>query len=314
MSGVNHNLPRSYVVLITIFISLLFTTLRSAAQDPSTIPPSQSFLNIQNTPHSFDDVLNTYGQKLTKMEHSWEVFTPLETASTPTTKTVRIPVWLRFLSAIPLDNGWRLNFLAYSLFIDRWTTTLSTPNSPSTTTHESGRGDAGLQATFSHDLNERWSFGVGARLQGPTAGRGILSNTADAELGSGNWQIMPWFQVRAAVPELSQGAFFAPTMRWATSFSGNLERRRINEPQIRPTFNFDINDRWFVTLYPTYAIRVNFGGSVPGQTGRLFLPADGLIGYKLNDTLQVSLQAAVPIIRDYPVYNLFTMLWFRGNF
>lgn len=37
-----------------------------------------------------------------------------------------------------------------------------------------------------------------------------------------------------------------------------------------------------------------------------FLPFDALIGVKLIDNLQISLEVGVPIIKDYPVYNFKT--------
>ena len=42
----------------------------------------------------------------------------------------------------------------------------------------------------------------------------------------------------------------------------------VYEPQIAPTLNVGLPDRWFVTLYPSYDIRINYGDPVPGQTGR----------------------------------------------
>ena len=40
-----------------------------------------------------------------------------------------------------------------------------------------------------------------------------------------------------------------------------------------------------------------------GQTGRLFLPFNAAIGRKMTDDLVISLEASVPIIKHYPVYN-----------
>jgi hypothetical protein len=45
-----------------------------------------------------------------------------------------------------------------------------------------GVGDADMQGTLIHDLDERWTIGFGARLTAPTGGD---------TLGSGKWQIMP---------------------------------------------------------------------------------------------------------------------------
>ncbi len=307
------------------FLRHLYLLVASALVSLNSFGPSQAseqagnllfpfFAGSTHAPLATDELPAPAGARLSAPTYAWEVFTPIELASSPYNKTLRIPVWLRLLASVPANNGWNINFLAYSLYIDRWTTTPGGPFEPSKTRHEAGRGDAGVQVTFTHDLTERWSAGFGARLQGPTAGPGILANTADAELGSGRWQIMPWVSFRASLPELSEGAFFAPTMRWTMSYGGDIERRRINEPQIRPTFQMDLSKKWFLMLYPTYAIRINYGGSVPGQTGRLFLPIDGLVGYRLSDSLQVSLQAATPIVNQYPVFDLFTMLWFRGSF
>jgi hypothetical protein len=67
-------------------------------------------------------------------------------------------------------------------------------------------------------------------------------------------------------------------------------------------------NRWFVTFYPSADIRVNYGDSVPGQTGHLFLPFDARIGRKLTDNLVLSVELGVPIIKDYPVYNFKTQV------
>jgi len=43
---------------------------------------------------------------------------------------------------------------------------------------------------------------------------------------------------------------------------------------------------------------------VPGQTGRLFLPFDGVVGRVLRNAWVACLEGSVPIIKDYPVYDL----------
>ena len=60
---------------------------------------------------------------------------------------------------------------------------------------------------------------------------------------------------------------------------------------------------WFLTLYPSYDIRINYGQPAAGQTGRLFLPFDAMVGRMLTDNLIISFEVGVPLIRDYPVYN-----------
>jgi hypothetical protein len=44
--------------------------------------------------------------------------------------------------------------------------------------------------------------------------------------------------------------------------------------------NIGLPDRWFVTLYPSNDIRINYRQPVSGQTGRLFLPFDASVGQK----------------------------------
>jgi len=80
------------------------------------------------------------------------------------------------------------------------------------------------------------------------------------------------------------------------------------EPQIAPTLNLGLLHYWFVTFYPSYDIRINYGDPISGQTGRLFLPFDVAVGRKITDRFTMSLEASVPIIKDYPVYNFKTEL------
>ncbi len=160
-----------------------------------------------------------------------------------------------------------------------------------------GVGDADVQAALIDTLDARWSVGAGARLIAPTGGD---------SLGSGKWQIMPGAAVRYALPEVSEGSYLEPLVRYVVSFAGDPDKRNISNLQLQPTFNVSLPDRWFFTFYPSADIRVNFGDPVTGQTGRLFLPFDARIGRKLTDNVALSLEVGVPIIRDYPVYNFKT--------
>jgi hypothetical protein len=51
---------------------------------------------------------------------------------------------------------------------------------------------------------------------------------------------------------------------------------------------------------------VNFGDPITGQTGRWFVPFDIRVGKKLSDTVALSLEVGVPILKDYPVYDFKT--------
>ena len=116
---------------------------------------------------------------------------------------------------------------------------------------------------------------------------------------------------RYALPEISNGSYFEPLMRWTYSFAGDPTKKNINNLRLAPMVNFSLPDRWFFTLYPSTDIRWNFGDAVTGQTGRLFLPFDAQIGKKFSDLFNVSLEVGVPIIKQYPVYNFVTALRFN---
>ena len=103
-------------------------------------------------------------------------------------------------------------------------------------------------------------------------------------------------------------------MRWAISVTGDPKRREISEAQIAPTLNLDLPGRWFLTFYPSYDIRINFGSPKTGQTGPLFLSFDALIGAKITDKVQVSLEGSVPITQSYPVYKFKVEARFRVLF
>lgn len=212
-----------------------------------------------------------------------------------TTRSDREVLALRMDGAIKLDADWKFGWLAQIPVVERNTTAPDPANS----SHEFGIGDAVFQEILSRPVNERWAYEFGARLVTPTA---------EESLGSGKWQIMPGVGIRYSFLEYGTDTYFVPKIRYAISFAGDASRRNISEPQIAPTLNIGLPNRWFVTLYPSYDIRINYGDPISGQTGRLFLPFDAAIGRTLSDNVVLSLEASVPIIKDYPVYNFKTEL------
>jgi hypothetical protein len=105
---------------------------------------------------------------------------------------------------------------------------------------------------------------------------------------------------------MRQRYLFCTATRYAISFAGDPAKRNIRESQIAPAFNIGLSDEWFVTLYPSYDIRIDYGDPVSGQTGKLFLPADFAAGRNVTDNLVIKLELSVPIIKDCPVYNFKT--------
>jgi hypothetical protein len=157
-----------------------------------------------------------------------------------------------------------------------------------------GLGDADLQGAIIHDFDARWAAGAGLRLVAPTG---------EEDITSGKWQALPIAGVRYMLPELSQGSYAIALFRYDMSFAGDAAKKNISNLQFAPELNISLPDHWFVTLYPSPDIRINYGDAITGQTGRLFLPADFLIGRNITKTMTVSLEFGVPIVKDYPVYN-----------
>jgi hypothetical protein len=231
------------------------------------------------------------GTDLTRPENSFDLRFRNQDVTRAETETEREIAYLRLTSRIPLEADWKLSLYGQISAIDKKTA--------SDTGNEAGLGDSLIQAAFIQTLSDRWAYGFGARLVAPTA---------PDDLGSGKWQIMPGFGVRYSFLEWGDNTYFVPAMRYAMSFAGNPSKRNISEPQIAPTFNIGLPDKWFLTLYPSNDIRINYGDPVSGQTGKLFLPADFAIGRALTNNLLMSLEIGVPIVRDYPVYDFKTEL------
>ncbi len=157
-----------------------------------------------------------------------------------------------------------------------------------------GLGDADVQAALIKTFDARWAAGAGLRIIAPTG-----SN----DLTSGKWQALPIVGARYMLPELSPGSFVIALVRYDVSFAGLASAKNISNLQLEPELNINLPDRWFVTFYPSPDIRLNFGDPITGQTGRLFLPADVLVGRNLTKDIIASLELSVPIVNQYPVYN-----------
>ena len=74
-------------------------------------------------------------------------------------------------------------------------------------------------------------------------------------------------------------------------------RRDISTLELQPLLNIGLSRNWFVVLYPSPDIRLNYGDPISGQTGRLFLPADVLVEIRLNQNCVVGLELSTPIIK-----------------
>jgi hypothetical protein len=161
-----------------------------------------------------------------------------------------------------------------------------------------GFGDADVQAALIRDFGSRWAAGAGLRIVVPTGAEDITS---------GKWQALPVAGARYSLPELSTGSYAEALLRYGISFAGDPSKRNISNLQLAPMLNINLPNRWFVTLYPSTDIRINYGDPLPGQTGRLFLPVDFMVGRNVTKTVALSLEVSVPVIKNYPVYNFRTV-------
>jgi hypothetical protein len=231
------------------------------------------------------------GLDLTRPQQNAELRLQYQSSSSPSSRTDQDRAYLKLATKIQLPDDWKLGLQAQLPFVDKTTNMFNMLGAE----HDSGVGDAFAQAVLARTIDAAWAYGFGVRLVAPTG---------QDSLGSGKLQIMPAFGVRYSFLQISADTYFVPSVRYATSFAGDQTRRNISQPQIAPTLNIALPDHWFVTFYPSNDIRINFGDAISGQTGRLFLPFDAAVGRKIGDRVTASLELGVPIIKDYPVYDL----------
>lgn len=162
-----------------------------------------------------------------------------------------------------------------------------------------GLGDADVQGAVIKTLDSRWAAGAGLRIIGPTGTDGLTSGT---------WQALPMAGARSMLPEISPGSFFTGLVRYAVSFATAVPgSRNVSNLQFAPTLNIALPSQWFVTLYPSPDIRLNYGDPITGQTGRLFLPFDFMIGRNVSKDTTLSLEVSAPMVNQYPVYDFKTV-------
>jgi hypothetical protein len=223
----------------------------------------------------------------------FQALTEYKTAPGSTREVTTETLNLRYDHAFDLSSGW--------ILATRWDLPLLTKDPISASNPNGdylyGIGDADAQAALIRNINARMAFGFGLRLIAPTG---------DDALGSGKWQMMPIVGARFGLTELNSSSYFEPLIRYDVSVAGDPTKRNISNLQFAPMLNIGLPDRWFVALFPSPDIRVNFGDPITGQTGRWFIPFDIRVGKKLSDTIALSLEVSVPMLKDYPVYDVKT--------
>ena len=213
-----------------------------------------------------------------------------------TTKQVQTNTpFVRIEAPFQLAPQWDLNFRTEIPVV--WTNGVTSENPTGATV--SGFGNVLTQGWIVHDLDQRWAVALGGQLIAPTSTNSVASDA---------WEQVTGFVVRAMLPEISPGSYFAPQVRYGIDFEGNDDGRMLRQLRIAPTLNINLPHDLFLTLYPSPDIRLNYGTPVWNQTGRLFLPLNFLIGWKPSDHTVVSAEFGIPIIKDFPVYTFKTQL------
>lgn len=214
-----------------------------------------------------------------------------------TKRVVTNTPFLRIDKPIRLSPQWELNFRVEVPVVS---TDAVTPQNP-TGGVVTGFGNVLTQAWIVHEIDQRWAVALGGQLIAPTATNGVATNA---------WEQVTGVVVRAMLPEISQGSYFAPQVRYGVDFGGNDEGSLLRQLRIAPTLNINLPHDLFFTLYPSPDIRVNYGTPVWRQTGRWFVPLNFMVGWKPTEHTVVSAEFGIPIIKDFPVYSFKTQLRF----
>lgn len=279
------------VVKVTLALLTVLTLFASAPAFADESKSGRSSANDQTPDH--EEVVNN-GQDPTKpltrvdIRYQYQNLTPSDHDNANI-------VTLRADKPIPIGDGWSLGArFDMPLF---FTDAVSADNVDGNT--EFGMSDLLAQALFIKTANEKIAYAVGGQL--------ILDTATEQQMGGGKYRLVPTLGMRYALPEISKGTWMAALARYDYDFADGRDeddtRPHKSELQLAPLINFALPDNWFVDLYPNSDIRYNFGHEYPGDSGRWFIPADVMIGKMVTKSTVASVEASVPIIDDYQVYD-----------
>jgi outer membrane putative beta-barrel porin/alpha-amylase len=264
------------------------------------VPVATDAAQAQQTSSASSDAADNNGQDFTRPENLFQLRNLYQTApgngSVPgTLHTVTTDMTiLRADGRITLAPQWTLALRGDLPFVVRNPLNADNPMGENI----AGFGDADVQAALIRNFDSRWAAGAGLRIVAPTGAEDITG---------GKWQALPVAGARYSLPEWSTGSYAEALLRYDVSFAGDPSRRNVSNLQLAPMLNINLPNRWFFTLYPNTEIRINYGDPIPGQTGRLFLPVDVMVGRNVLKDVTLSLEVSVPVIKDYPVYNFRTV-------
>jgi hypothetical protein len=145
-----------------------------------------------------------------------------------------------------LDGDWKL---ATRLDVPLTFSDNATDANPSGS-YRAGLGRLLVQAYVADLLDDRWAVAAGSQL---------VTAASASNYGSGNWDLVPVMATRALLPEISEGSYFVGEARYAVSIGRSFGSRPASELQFSPELKLALSPQYFVTLFPSTDIRMNFG-------------------------------------------------------
>ncbi len=148
-----------------------------------------------------------------------------------------------------------------------------------------GLGDILVQAVTVYVATPGVAIGAGLQLTLPTA--------TNDQSGTGKAVALPLVGVRVSLPEISNGSFFLPYARYATSFAGNSNRTDVSKLEFAPCFNIMLPKKNFVVLYPNPEIVYDYK-----QSNSWAMPFDIMLGRMFTDKIVGSVEIFTPMLES----------------
>ena len=271
------------VQCIVSIVAALFATVPARAGSDDAILPNQTG----------DDPTQPLG-KIELLDRFTTIPGPGATAGTTKQVDTNTP-FARIEAPFQIAPQWELAFRAEIPVVSTNPVTSENPSGQVV----SGFGNVLTQGWLVYQIDPRWAVAAGAQAIAPTSTNGVASDA---------WEEVTGAVVRVMLPELSQGSYFAPQVRYGVDFGGNDEGPMLRQLRLMPTLNINLPHDLFLTLYPSPDIRWNYGTPVYGQTGRFFFPLNFMVGWKPTPHTVISAEFGIPIIKDFPAYTFKTQL------
>ncbi len=185
-----------------------------------------------------------------------------------------------------LGNGWQLASRLDMPFVYTDASSADNPSAAWTL----GTGDLLLQGLLIKAFDQRHAAALGTRFEFPTG--------SQDQFGTGRYQLEPTVAYRYSLHDFSPGSFAAGLIRYAFDYAGDEARHHISVLQLQPVLNIHLQQSWFVELYPSPDIGINFL-----DHNKLFLPLDVMVGKLVTPKFIASLEVSAPIVKDYDLYH-----------